>query len=150
VHSAYGNELNLERPRVSESLIINTQIAAELFGDEMVLIDIQSGRYFSLRGAAMDIWQLLNVPRSPAGLHAAFVAPNHAELDAALAKMQDEGLILTVAGQAASEGYEARQEYRPPLVEIYTDLAELIALDPVHEVDAEQGWPVQPLGQADV
>ncbi len=133
-----------------ESLIINNQIAAELFGDEMVLIDIQSGRYFSLRGAAVDVWRLLSVPRSPATLHEAFVAPNHGELDAVLANMLEEGLLLTAAGQASSEGHEARHEYRTPQVEVYSDLAELIALDPVHEVDAEMGWPVQPLGRTDV
>lgn len=134
---------------MSESLIINNQIAAELFGDEMVLIDIHSGRYFSLRGAAVDIWRLLGEPRSRATLHEAFVSPDHRELDAALAQMLEEGLLLAAAGQVSSESHETRHEYRPPQVEVYTDLAELIALDPVHEVDAEMGWPVQQLGRTD-
>ena len=29
----------------------------------------------------------------------------------------------------------------PPNLEIYTDLAELIAMDPVHEIDILTGWP---------
>lgn len=140
----------LEPALVSESLIINSQIAAELFGDEMVLIDIQSGRYFSLRGAAVDVWRLLGVSRSRASLHEAFVAPDHGELDAALAHMLEEGLLLTAASHTGSESHETRHEYRPPQVEVYSDLAELIALDPVHEVDAERGWPVQQLDRTDV
>ena len=32
----------------------------------------------------------------------------------------------------------------PPSLEIYTDLAELIAMDPVHEIDILTGWPKAP------
>ncbi len=30
------------------------------------------------------------------------------------------------------------------MIEAYTDLRELIAIDPVHEVDEGAGWPVRP------
>jgi hypothetical protein len=30
----------------------------------------------------------------------------------------------------------------PPTLETFEDLAELIAADPVHDVDVEAGWPV--------
>jgi len=29
-------------------------------------------------------------------------------------------------------------------VEAHTDMADLILLDPVHDVDAEHGWPAPP------
>jgi hypothetical protein len=34
------------------------------------------------------------------------------------------------------------QAFAPPTLEQYTDMQELLLLDPIHEVD-EQGWPLQ-------
>ena len=34
--------------------------------------------------------------------------------------------------------------FEEPLVEAFEDLQELIAIDPVHEVDPLQGWPRRP------
>jgi len=40
--------------------------------------------------------------------------------------------------------------YTPPVLSAYTDMEDLLQLDPVHDVDAESGWPVPrpPLGEA--
>jgi hypothetical protein len=40
---------------------------------------------------------------------------------------------------SASEG--DRQDYSDPAFERYDDMADLILLDPVHEIDQEEGWP---------
>ena len=39
---------------------------------------------------------------------------------------------------------DADQDYQTPVIEVFDDLAELIMIDPLHEVDAERGWPVKP------
>jgi Coenzyme PQQ synthesis protein D (PqqD) len=31
--------------------------------------------------------------------------------------------------------------YEPPVLEKYTDMQELLALDPVHDVEVARGWP---------
>ncbi len=133
---------------MTEILVANKRIAAELFGEEIVLIDVGSGRYFSLRGAAADLWTLLAEPRLRATLADAFIAPDDDALQALISQMQEQHLVLATSGDEPPTPVAQFMEYRPGLLEIYTDLAELIALDPVHEVDAEQGWPVQQLGSA--
>jgi hypothetical protein len=35
---------------------------------------------------------------------------------------------------------QGKLNFEPPILEKYTDMEELIALDPIHEVD-EMGWP---------
>lgn len=133
---------------MTETLVANKRIAAELFGDEIVLIDVGSGRYFSLRGAAADVWTLLAEPRLRTTLSDAFVEPDDDALQALIGQMQEQQLVLSASGDEPPIPVPQPLEYRPGVLEIYTDLAELIALDPVHEVDAEQGWPVQQLGSA--
>jgi len=40
--------------------------------------------------------------------------------------------------------------FATPVVEVFNDLADLIAIDPVHEVDASAGWPMRPENFPDV
>lgn len=131
---------------MSECLVVNAEIAAEVFGDEMVLIDIRSGRYFSLRGAAMDLWHLFQAPIPRAQLVEFFTAHDQNELETVVSTMLDAGLLHTANSSAPGLAVIERRAYTAPSVEIYSDLADLIALDPVHEVDSEKGWPVQPPG----
>ena len=59
--------------------------------------------------------------------------------------VQQENLIVptdeprTRSVSLASEG--ERQGYSDPAFEKYDDMADLILLDPVHEIDQEKGWP---------
>ena len=41
-------------------------------------------------------------------------------------------------------GLDAALFAKPPTLEVFTDLAELIMMDPVHEVDVLEGWPRRP------
>ena len=46
----------------------------------------------------------------------------------------------TIAGSNAMEAGASARPYEPPQLEKYTDMQDLVLLDPVHEVDAT-GWP---------
>ena len=36
-----------------------------------------------------------------------------------------------------------RQPFSTPVLETYTDMQDLLTLDPIHDVDPQQGWPIQ-------
>jgi hypothetical protein len=38
----------------------------------------------------------------------------------------------------------AASVFAPPALEKYTDMQELLQVDPIHDVDDEQGWPKMP------
>jgi hypothetical protein len=39
--------------------------------------------------------------------------------------------------------------FTQPVLEVYTDMQDLLLLDPIHEVDEEAGWPSpKPPGEA--
>jgi Coenzyme PQQ synthesis protein D (PqqD) len=139
------------------TLHINTDLAAEAFDGEVVLIDIQRAVYFSLRGAAAELWMAFSEPR-PEGvvldaLMAHWDGVNRAELQATIAQMQSEKLLLVCATNTpacATAFAPTAPSYVSPYVEAFSDLADLIAIDPVHEVDAGAGWPVKPSHFPDV
>jgi Coenzyme PQQ synthesis protein D (PqqD) len=110
---------------------------------EVVAIDLESGRYYSLEGAAARAWEALAdgqdvdgiaaVVADEAGLSADDVRP---DVSAFVAELTAEGLLTPDGDGAAPPG-----PGRVPLVlHRYTDMEDLIVLDPIHEVD-ETGWP---------
>lgn len=131
-----------------QPLIASDRIAAEQFDDEMVLISIEKGVYYSLRGAATEIWKMMQTPQSAARIVAAFgLAPGSAEalsVEKTIETMQKDGLLSTSA--ELSETAPVAVAYQPLHFESFEDLAELIAIDPVHEVQITTGWPVRPPG----
>ncbi|WPB82956.1 PqqD family protein [Sediminicoccus rosea] len=125
-------------------------VASEQFDGELVVIQFDTGRYFSLSGMAMPAWQLLQSPVTRDAMLFALsqaagdTAPEPAELasqlDALIEQLVAEALLI----EAEAPGIAAVIEpfnYAAPRVDIYSDLADLVSLDPIHDVDAMMGWP---------
>ena len=129
----------------------NERIAGEEFEDEVVLIDVDKGLYFSLQGAAKDIWHAFTEARLTQTVVKAFVT-QVADADAKavddVVEQMKQHEILIPATVAAGSGVAALSfgniAFAAPMLQSFSDLAELIAIDPVHEVDAEMGWPLRP------
>lgn len=128
--------------------------ASENFEGETVVIHFDRGTYFSLRGSAATIWSLLQAPTSISGIVAAVDGQTRLPskdfeglLTAFVAKLAQHDLITSSAGPAGAAAISAEAIVslaEPPNLEAYTDLAELIAMDPVHEIDILTGWPKSP------
>jgi hypothetical protein len=122
---------------------------------EIIVIDLATGSYYSLRDVGAAIWT--EVERGAAedeivvALERRYEASTE-EIDAAVRRLVKElaveGLVEPtrangdgVADTASSEeGNESRKAFSAPVLEKHTDMQDLILLDPVHEVDA-RGWP---------
>jgi len=136
------------------TLVSNDRIAAEEFAGEVVLIDIEKGIYFSLQGAAVDLWRAFATPRCPTDVLDLFAA--HGGDRGALATAIDDLCRHDLVCQTSAPADDAITCSAPaggfaaPVVAAFADLAELIAIDPVHEVDAAAGWPLRPANFPDV
>ena len=135
---------------------INTSaIASEDFGDEVIIVNLARGNYYSLRGSGAFVWQGLQT-NCPADALAARLVARYTveEVDAQnalalfLTQLADESLISPVGELPASatpaEGVEGgKQPFLAPMLEVFTDMQDLILLDPIHDVNAETGWPAK-------
>ena len=78
-----------------------------------------------------------------------------AGVDALLAELLAESLLAPAECiSAGAPGVDSNERsagelppFMPPLLEKFTDMADLLLLDPIHEVDAETGWPQPVQGQ---
>jgi hypothetical protein len=128
--------------------------ASEDFGGEAVIIHFDRGTYFSLGGSAPAIWAMVQKPVTMAGMIDAIRSAKIAvtpEFEFALGVFVEQLLEHDLVRPAKSaepsslpSGVDAALFTNPPTLEVFTDLAELILMDPVHEVDVLEGWPRRP------
>jgi len=127
-------------------------VAAEQFDDEAVLINFQTGTYYSLRGTAPEIWNLVQEPNTIDRIVERLGAPDHGAqkaIEAMLAQLvADSCVLICDIDEAHLNGKtdvtaEAKQ-FIAPIVQSFHDLQELIVVDPVHEADPMDGWPSRP------
>lgn len=132
--------------------LAHSEIAHERVDAEVIAINLRTGAYFSLLGTAADGWDLLHAGSdvsTAADVLAERYGVDRARVEAdlgpfAASLVQEE--LLAPAQESAVRAVElpplpADSTYRPPTLEKYDDMEELLLLDPIHEVD-EAGWPV--------
>jgi len=133
-------------------------VACQIMDGEAIVIHFDRGDYFSVKGSGAFLLGLLERGRGSSELASALSQRFGVELESAsrvvssfLAQLLEEGLVVESAGDAstaasfsASPGSEvetARElEFEPPLLVKYTDLQDLLVLDPIHDVILT-GWP---------
>jgi hypothetical protein len=133
----------------TQRLRINApRVIAEAIDGEVVAIDLATGTYFSLRGSAYEVWTAAAVGAGVDEVADRLRAIYGEVPDADVAAFVDELIAaeLLVADDGETERHPldaptAGASYEPPVLESFTDMQDVILLDPVHEVDPEQGWP---------
>jgi hypothetical protein len=117
-------------------------VAHERVDDEVVAIDFSSGSYFSLRGPTAAAWSALDgsEARDVDRVVAALAEPHPGEAEPGrvqglLDRLTSDGL-LERTGDAGPES----ADLGALAYEHFTDMEDLILLDPVHDV-SQAGWP---------
>jgi len=132
-------------------------VAWESFDGEAVIVNLQSGHYFSARGTAALIWRALAGGASRGELDALMsltfdAAPSEMQgpvgtfiadlLERALLVPLAAGEPASAASSPAASAPAAKTPFSAPVLDTYADMQDILLLDPIHEVD-DQGWPHQ-------
>lgn len=144
----------------SRPFVANTaETASDIIDGEAVVIHFERGTYFSIGGLGAVIWGMMQAPVSLEGLAAgaaqAGVAVDEAfkaDLAAFVATLAENGLVQATGDVPAvplAEVPDPAVLAQPLRVEAFSDLSDLIAIDPVHEVDVLTGWPRRAAEQVD-
>jgi hypothetical protein len=130
------------------------EVVGSVVDGEVVAINLDTGSYYNIAGAGTDVWTAVEGTASAeevtARLAHRYAAPVD-EIAAAVTRFMEElfgeGLIRPAeadgprpeptAGDLPSNGQTA---FSPPVLEKFTDMEDLLLLDPVHDV-TERGWP---------
>ncbi|MGE0725020.1 MAG: PqqD family protein, partial [Alphaproteobacteria bacterium] len=118
---------------------------------EVIIVDVVSGLYFNLQGTAVAIWEAIECGTTLAGLHRRMAERFEgdaetiaAAVDGMVATLSAEGLLVARPEPpsivAPAPAAAAREAFIAPVVERYTDVQDLLTLDPIHDV-SDFGWP---------
>jgi hypothetical protein len=121
-------------------------IVAERFDDDTIVLDLANGIYFSFTDSGGIVWEAVAAGIRPAALAAAAPAVGADALAAYLDKLVANGLLAEADGapdEAPAELLARLAATREAAdLFVFDDLADLFLADPVHDADAEMGWPV--------
>jgi hypothetical protein len=130
--------------------IASSKIISDVIDGEAVLVNLESGDYFTLDAVGRTVWELME-----AGFSVDAIVARMAEfysggidqiregVESLFTGLSAEGLVTegsTPEPADRPEGPAHRPLYTPPVLTKFTDMEDLLTLDPVHEVD-ELGWP---------
>jgi len=141
------------RFRINKPHVIN-----EIIDGEVVILNLDTGNYYSMDKLGADIWELIE-GNACVGEIVEEIATRYAgkreviedAVDTLIKELIEEHLIVSVDG-SESEGdvvsavrdkpanEKNRPEFKAPLLHKYSDMQDLLLLDPIHDVD-ESGWP---------
>lgn len=125
--------------------INDDEIAAEIVDSEAVVINLGTGMYYTLDGTGCEAWAMIERRLTLAEMSDALAARYRVERAAVLSDLKrlaeellEQGLVrLTLEAGGADRGgapatglVPGANPYAPPSLRRYTDMAEVLALDP--------------------
>jgi len=127
-------------------------VVSETIEGEVIIINLDSGAYFSARGVAADIWGCIE--RWACGNEIVDYLSSRYDGDPPemrrqvgdfLAALVGEELVVSLVdagspGTSAPHGTGDRRPFEAPVLEKFTDMEDFLMVDPIHEVD-DRGWP---------
>lgn len=132
--------------------VFDNNIISDVFGEEVVLVNLESGVYYSLRGSATQIWirifnqyTLAEILNDLIQIYQA----NETELASQIAHFVNQLLEMKIIKSTVDSekktidfsSSDASIDFVAPVLETFSDMQEILLLDPVHDVD-KAGWPI--------
>jgi len=134
-----------------QSVRINAPaVVGEVIENEAIVVNLKTGIYYSFNRTASEIWGFIQQNTSSQEI-AQWMSeryPNsshsmNAEISTFLGLLQEEKLIVfsdLTAEPLQNHMAPANEQFVSPAFDRYSEMANLLLLDPIHDVD-EEGWP---------
>ncbi|MGC1307362.1 MAG: PqqD family protein [Phormidesmis sp.] len=132
-------------------------VVSETIDGETVVVSLSTGSYYSLEGSATAVWNLIEAEHTIEQVLDTITQQFEGDrptmetvVKALIEQLRLEKLIVTL-GSAASELSEQpavdpaapKLAFVEPSLQKFSDMQELLLLDPIHEVDPQAGWPAR-------
>ena len=121
---------------LKKNWLIPDSVIGETINEESVILNLELGVYFATRNTGSIIWTLLEQKIASTEIAKHFEATENMENDISsfLKKLSDEQLIIENSNETVAISVETFHKFEIPILEKYTDMKDLLELDPIHEV----------------
>lgn len=135
--------------------IDRTRIIFEQFEDETVLVNTETGYYYSLSDTGSEVLRLLDEGCSADDLPTILFGSSEDThqwrdiVEKFVERLADESIITVRSSDNSNHierapgpaRYGEGTEYVAPVLDRFDDVRDLLLIDPIHQVDQEYGWP---------
>jgi hypothetical protein len=143
-----------ERQRVDRFEVSRPAVVSSVVDGEVVAINLDTGSYYNIAGAGTHVWMVVEGAASADEVTTRLADRYHMPVDEIaavvtpfLGELLAEGLIRPAEGRgphpeptAGDQREDGQAAFRAPILEKFTDMEDLLLVDPVHDV-SERGWP---------
>jgi hypothetical protein len=123
----------------------------EVIETEIIVINMDNGYYYDVSGLSASIWRMIenglsyvDIINEIAHHYNKSVVGIQPDINFFLCTLEEENLIVRIDEKGTALVNQVVDlsgvEYTPPALKKYTDMENLLLIDPIHEVD-EHGWP---------
>lgn len=124
------------------------RVIHEMVDGEVIVIQLETGCYYSIGGLGADAWPLLVAGWSPAEVARGLSSEHELAADQLrelVGELVAERVFVPLPkgeepAAAAAPSAPRTGGFEPPRLEKYSDMQDYLLIDPIHEVD-EPGWP---------
>jgi hypothetical protein len=133
------------------------QVVCETIDGEVVIVHLEKGYYYSLLNTGAEVWSRIergidshSIIREITQVYDGSAEEIATAIEEFLEHLQREQLIIadaTVESVSTDNNSPEiaeitnKRRFEKPMLEKFTDMEDLLLLDPIHEVDVEAGWP---------
>jgi hypothetical protein len=132
--------------------VLKPEVVADVIDGEAVIMNLKTGQYFSSEGTGSDCWDALAAGLSMAQLVDQLIdnyETDRKTVESAVAEfVQDLVSHMLIAPSDAppppvtvKPPSSPRSPFHAPVLNVFSDMQDLLLLDPIHDVDAA-GWPM--------
>lgn len=136
--------------------VAGAHIVSEKIADEVIIVDLVDGSYFSLSGCGIAIWEFVKNGYSKDQIVEALSSsltsiPGDLDqhIETFIASLLEEKLIVPQSGDGVSATVVSgastvdKTAFEAPSVQKFTDMEDVLKMDPIHDFN-ELGWPHEP------
>lgn len=136
--------------QMNKTIRLAANVVSERFDDEAIIINLIAGNYYSLRGVSFYVWSALEAGKSIEEVRNSLIQtyPQTEQeviksFEAFIKRLVDENLIREdeAASKVPNLQLTLPETFEALTMEVFTDMQDLLLLDPIHEVEEEKGWP---------
>lgn len=132
------------------------EVVHDTIDGEVIIINFDSGNYYSLQAVGTFIWSMLDGSTSVSQMveqltshydgtrtqieDALHTFLNELHTNNLIAETTPQKTISPTKSTNGSNRQASKQPFAVPVLEAFTDMQALLLLDPIHEV-SQEGWP---------
>ena len=131
---------------LSKSFEINKSqdISYEIFKDEIIIINLKSGKYFQIENSGIEIFKNIKNHLTIEENIKCFIpqnSKNKLEIIKFIKVLKKNHIILETTKTKEKKITLKKYKYKKPKISIYNDMKKILISDPIHDIPEKHSWP---------